>query len=278
MYLFTNLRIKNHRLLIMKIVVIVVCIYFMVLLLAYLLQDKLLFFPHKINHDFDYNLTANDTELFLKTPDNQIINCIYATLPQNKNVVLYFHGNGSSLNSWKLVADEIIPQGANLLMIDYRGYGKSTGTISEEGFYTDAETAYQFLKTKGYGDENIFLYGRSLGSGIAVEMAIRHPVKGMILESPYTSVIDVAKSHRPYLFPGLILRYKFNSLLKAPSIKIPVLIIHGLKDGTIPVTQGEILAAAINSKKHLLIIENGNHANLSSFEVYKKALNQFLNY
>ena len=70
MYLFTNLRIKNHRLLIMKIVIIVVCIYFMVLLLAYLLQDKLLFFPHKINHDFDYNLTANDTELFLKTPEN----------------------------------------------------------------------------------------------------------------------------------------------------------------------------------------------------------------
>lgn len=271
------MQLENKRLLVMKIVVVVVCIYFLILLLAYIFQDKLLFFPHKINQDYDYQLSANDTELFLKTSDNQTINCIYATLPQNKKVVLYFHGNGSSLNSWKTVADDMLPNGANLLMIDYRGYGKSTGTFSENGFYDDAETAYQFLKAQGYQDDHIYFYGRSLGSGIAVEMATRHAVKGLILESPYTSVIDVAKSHRPYLLPGLILKYHFNSLSKAEKIPMPVLIFHGVKDPTIPVSQSKILAAAIKTEKQLVIFDEGNHANLSSFEEYKKALNAFLN-
>jgi hypothetical protein len=264
-------------LLIMKIIAVVFCIYILIVLLAYFFQDRLLFFPHKIHHDFNYQLTANDTEFFLKTSDRETINCIYATLPQNKNVVLYFHGNGSSLNSWKEVANDMLPQGANLLMIDYRGYGKSTGTFSEKGFYIDAETAYQFLKSKGYKDENIFFYGRSLGSGIAVEMAMQHQVKGLILESPYTSVIDVAKSHRPYLLPGLILKYHFNSLAKAEKINSPVLIFHGVKDPTIPVSQSKILAAAIKTEKQLVIFDEGNHANLSSFEDYKKALHVFLN-
>ncbi len=268
------LRIKNYGMI--KIVLIGCCVYVLILLLVYFFQEKLLFFPAKFNREYNYNLSSNDSELFLKTSDNETINCIYATLPENKNVVLYFHGNGSSLKSWNEVANTILPKGANLLMIDYRGYGKSTGMLSEKGFYEDAETAFRFLKSKGYDDENIFFYGRSLGSGIAVELAVTHQIKGLILESPYTSVIAVAKSHRPYLLPALILKYEFNSLQKAEKIKMPVLIFHGTKDKTIPVDQGKKLAAAITSKTQLVIIENGDHTNISSFNEYEKALTEFL--
>lgn len=259
-----------------KFLVLGCCVYILILLLAYLFQDKLMFFPHKFDRDFDYNLSVNASELFLKTGDNETINCIYATRAENKNVVLYFHGNATSLNSWKEVADAILPKGANLLMIDYRGYGKSTGTISEKGFYEDAETAYQFLVANGYKNENIFFYGRSLGSGVAVNLAVQHQVKGLILESPYTSVLDVAKSHRPYLLPDLILKYNFNSLQKAAKVKMPVLIFHGTIDQTIPVAQGKKLAAAMAGKTQLVIIENGNHSNLSTFDDYENALTEFL--
>lgn len=262
----------------MKMVLIVALIvYLIVIACAYFFQNKLLFFPKKFNADFDFKLSANDKELFLKTPDGETINAIFATHPENKKVVLYFHGNGTSLDQWKNIAADFLSKATNILMVDYRGYGKSTGTFSEQGFYNDAETAYQYLLANGYVDSTIFFYGRSLGSGVAVELAVKHHVKGLILESPYTSVIDVAKKHHPYLLPQLVLHYNFNSISKASQLKIPVLIFHGMKDETIPVAQGEKLAAAIESKKQVVIIKDGDHANLSMFNEYQDALQKFLN-
>ncbi|MEO8149566.1 MAG: alpha/beta hydrolase [Bacteroidia bacterium] len=252
-------------------------LYALVLICAYIYQDKLLFFPQKFPHDFNFNLSSDDKEVFLKTSDGETINGIYITRQENKKVVLYFHGNGTSLNQWKTIANEFIDYGANLLMIDYRGYGKSTGTFSEQGFYNDAEAAYNYLKSNGYSDAEIFIYGRSLGSGVAVEMAARHNVLGLILESPYTSVINVAKKHHPYLWPQFLLKYDFNSLSKASQLKMPVLIFHGVKDEVIPVEQAETLNAAINSKKQILIFKDGDHANLSSYKEYDNALRGFLN-
>jgi uncharacterized protein len=261
-----------------KVVIIVLIVFYLLVLVgAYFFQEKLLFFPKKISTDFDFQLPANDKEVFLKTADGETINGIYITQPGNKKVVLYFHGNGTSLDQWNSIANTILPHGTNLLMIDYRGYGKSTGSFSEEGFYNDAEAGYNYLLTNGYTDSTIFLYGRSLGSGVAVEMALRHKVHGMILESPYTSVIDVAKTHHPYLLPQFLLKYDFNSLSKASQLKIPVLIFHGVQDEVIPVRQAELINSQINSKKQLLIFKDGNHANLSSYKEYEEALGKFLN-
>lgn len=257
--------------------IIVVVIYFVVLMCAYLFQNKLLFYPKKFNLDYNFNLSANDKELFLKTIDGETISAVYATLPENKKVMLYFHGNGTSLDQWKSIADEMLPKGVNVLLVDYRGYGKSTGSFSEQGFYNDGEAGYQYLLANGYTDSTIYFYGRSLGSGVAVELSVKHNVKGLILESPYTSVIDVAKKHHPFLIPQLLLHYNFNSLSKAALLKIPVLLFHGVKDETIPVAQGEKLAAAIHSKKEVIIIKEGNHANLSMFDEYHDALQKFLN-
>ena len=259
------------------VLLILLVIYLLVIICAYFYQDKLLFFPQKFNPDYNFSISSDDKELFLKTSDGETINGIYATLPANKKVVLYFHGNGTSLNQWKTVANAFLDKGANVLMIDYRGYGKSTGDFSEIGFYNDAQAGYDYLKSNGYDDSTIFIYGRSLGSGVAVEMAVRHQVRGLILESPYTSVVDVAKKHHPYLVPQFLLKYEFNSLKKASELKIPVLIFHGVKDEVIPVEQAEILNKAIKSKKQLLLFNDGDHANLSFFEDYDKALTAFLN-
>lgn len=248
----------------------------LVLLFVYIYQDKLVFFPQKFSNDFDFNLSPNEKELFIETSDSEKINAIYATLPGNRNVVLYFHGNATSLNTWQAVADDLLSKGVNLLMIDYRGYGKSTGTFSENGFYKDAEAAYEYLKANGYNDSSIYFYGRSLGSGVAVEMATRHPVRGLVLEAPYTSMLQVAKNRHPYLLPHLLLKYKFNSLEKAGRIKTPVLILHGTNDAVIPVKQAYELFDAIKEEKKMIALKGGDHNNLSAFDNYYTALSNFL--
>ncbi len=253
-----------------------ILLYLLVLFLSYWHQDKLLFFPKKFEKDFNFHLSEDDKELFLKTNDGEIINCIYATKPGNKKVMLYFHGNGTSLDQWKSVADIILPHGVNLMMIDYRGYGKSTGKFSEDGFYTDAETAYNFLTANGYNDSTIYFYGRSLGSGVAVEMTLRHKVCGLILEAPYSSVKDVAQQQHPYLLPKLLLKYDFNNLKKASAIQSPLLIIHGRLDELIPVKQAEQVFASAKCQKQICMVPDGSHNNLSAFDEYHRALSEFL--
>ncbi|HQV00684.1 MAG TPA: alpha/beta fold hydrolase, partial [Bacteroidia bacterium] len=223
---------------------------------------------------YNYNLPGNATEVFLKTPDGETINGIF--IRQNKpKVIVYFHGNGTSLLSWQRIADALLPH-ASLLIVDYRGYGKSSGNFSENGFYTDAETAIAFLLKEGFNMQQIIVYGRSLGSGIAIEMAVRHTLGGLILESPYTSVVDVGKKQHPYLLPALLLKYRFYSLNKAPAIKTPALIFHGEKDATIPVAQGRKIAAALPQCK-LITIPDADHANVPAFEIYQQSLAAFLN-
>lgn len=257
----------------MKFVLVLFLLYIFILAATFWFQEKLLFFPQEIDANHNFNLPDNGNELFLKTTDNQTINAIFLRT-KSPRVILYFHGNGTSLLSWQRIADILLPHGS-VMMIDYRGYGKSTGTFSEAGFYTDAETAISYLIKQGYTTNQIIIYGRSLGSGIAIEMGVRHKVGGLILESPYTSVVDVGKKQRPYLLPQLLLKYRFYSLAKAPKITSPALIVHGVNDATIPIEHGRKMAAAL-SNCTLVTIDDGDHANLSTFPVYNQAINDFL--
>jgi len=250
--------------------------YILVLVAAYILQDKLIFFPQKLDRDYRYDLTGNDKEVFIPTTDGNSINGILFHRPGNQKVILYFHGNAGSLDTWQSLSNEILPLNCDMLIIDYRGYGKSTGSFSENGFYDDAHSAYRFLLQTGYQPDQIIAYGRSLGSGVATELACTEKVKALILESPYTSLAAVAAEKMPYLFPQLLMRYRLNTLKRAGEIKVPVLVIHGTKDELIPYTHGEKIYQAVTSPKKLLLIQGGGHNDLSQFHEHFEGVRDFL--
>src|SRR5688572_9084141 len=153
-----------------KFLMIAAIIYLSVIFLAFLLQTRLIFFPSKLARDHSFRTDVPNEEVFLRTADNEQINGVFFRGSSEK-VVLYFHGNAGSLEGWQYVYDQFQELQLNVFMIDYRGYGKSTGSISERGLNTDGRAAYDYLISRGFSANNIIVYGRSLGSGIAVQLA-----------------------------------------------------------------------------------------------------------
>jgi len=250
----------------------IVAIYVLAIVLLYAFQRRLIFFPGKLPENFDLKLKASQEELFLDTRDGERINALFCR-GNRSEVILYFHGNAGDLNGWKFATDDLTALGYNVLIIDYRGYGKSSGEITEQGFYNDAEAAYSYLiETRGYKPADIIIYGRSIGTGVAVELAKQHTPKTLILESPYTSFGALANEKLPFFFPSLYLRFRFNNLKKIATIPCPVVLLHGTKDELIPASHSQKLLKAIPGKKKLFLINGGGHNDLNIFEEYKSFL------
>lgn len=255
---------------------IITGLYLAVLIVAFLLQDRLIFFPRPLDKDYRFSLTSEDEEVFITTTDGNTINGLLYKRPGNKNVVLYFHGNGGSLDMWQTASDKILPLGCDLLIIDYRGYGKSTGTFSESGFYDDAHSAYKFLLQNGYRPDQVVVCGRSLGTGIATELASTEQVKALVLISPYTSLANIATERMPYLLPGLLIKYRLNTLKIIENVKVPVLVIHGTNDISIPYAHGQKVYEAIKAPKKLVSIEGAGHSNLDDYTELNKGALEFI--
>lgn len=243
--------------------------YFLIIILLYIIQTRMIFFPGKLARNYKFKTSAGSTEVFLQTGDGETINGIFRRAP-GKDVILYFHGNAGDLSGWHFVAEDFSQTDHSTLIIDYRGYGKSTGSISEKGFYEDAEAAYQFLLKEDFHDENIIIYGRSIGCGVAVELARRHVVKGLVLESAFTSLTDLADEKLPFFFPSVYLRFSFNNLKKINMVRSPVIFIHGSTDSLIPSAHCKELYKRFTGKKKLILIEGGSHNDLNAFPEYNR--------
>jgi uncharacterized protein len=257
----------------MKKIAIIVLITLLVIMGALTaFQTKLIFFPGKLAKNFKFHLDVNQQELFLQTMDGETINALFYP-GSNKDVILYLHGNAGDLSNWQYISDDFTSLGYNFLIIDYRGYGKSTGTITEKGLYEDAETAFRYLTQQaGFSDKDIIVYGRSIGTGVATELATRYKVKGLVLEAPFTSLKDLANQMYPFLFPSLILRFHFNNIGKINNVKTPVLFFHGTHDELIPNTHTNKLYDKFIGKKNKIIIEGAGHNDVNSFPEYHQAL------
>ena len=172
----------------------------------------------------------------------------------------------------------------SVFIFDYRGYGRSDGSPSEQGMYLDAEAALEYLgKRQGAGGDNGLVYfGRSLGGAVAVEMATRHQPKALILESPFTSVGAMARRTHPllssFLPVGAVVRSKFDSLSKIGSVQSPVMVMHGDRDEIVPLDMGRQLFDAANEPKRFYTIENAGHNDtyLAGGNAYFDALASFL--
>lgn len=241
------------------------------------LQSKLIFFPEKLPSEHKFILAQNEEEVFIDTSDGERINGIWSRVESSNGLILYFHGNAGSLESWKGVARDFNRLGFDVLVVDYRGYGKSSGSITEEGLYNDAKATLAFALARGVPESSIIIYGRSIGTGPAAELALHAPeARALILETPFTSLLSLAKSIYPFLVPDLTLRFRFETNQKLPKVKMPILLVHGTMDEIIPVWHSQELHKMLGKKSTLVIIDGANHNNVSAYPAYEDALREFL--
>jgi len=207
-------------------------------------------------------------ELFLPVENNGAIHGWFFPAATNgalkEKVFLVCHGNAGNIGDRLDLASLLLNLGANVLLFDYRGYGRSTGRPSEEGTYQDAMAAYQWLRQKNFQGTNILAYGESLGGGIATELALRQPLGALILQSTFTSIPDVGAEIFPWLPVRLIGTIQYDTRHKLPEIKIPVLILHSPDDGLVAFHHAEENFAAANSPKYLVKLSGDHNDALSS--------------
>ncbi len=177
-------------------------------------------------------------------------------------VIVLFHGNAGHLGYRAFKARVYLEAGYGVLLVGYRGYGSNEGSPSEQGLYEDGRTALATLTSAGIDPEKIVLYGESLGSGIAVQMALEGYGKSLIVEAPYSSMADVAFHHYPIFPVSLLLKDQYNSFQKIGKIALPKLFIHGMKDRVIPIKFGKRLYSNAVMPKELHQIETAGHNDL----------------
>ncbi|PJZ70020.1 alpha/beta hydrolase [Leptospira perolatii] len=249
--------------------------------LIYFNQEKLIFFPEALPADYRYSFPGNFEEIELEIPSKEKIYGIYfkSNLKKSKGVILYFHGNAGSLRTWGGISEDFVPRGWDILITDYRGYGKSKARLSEEGMYEDALLWYHYLRDKKrYSVESIVIFGRSIGTGVAVQLATKCSRSPVLLETPFTSMADLAKQFYPIL-PSWFLSYKFDSASKIKEISSTLHVFHGTHDEIVPFEQGKRLfeiarSAGVNAEFHP--IRGGTHNDLSFFPEYQKGLESVL--
>jgi len=200
------------------------------------------------------------TEITLETPDGAKLIAWYGPAQPGQPTLLYFHGNAGNLASRAGRVGEYMAKGRGILMMSYRGYSGSTGKPTEARNMADAELAYQWLIQRGIKPEEIVLYGESLGSGVAVQLAAKKSVGGVLLDAPYTSIAEVGARIYPFLPVRALILDRYDSLSRIDKINAPLLIIHGELDNLIPIEMGRKLFAEAKAPKEFAEIAGAGHA------------------
>ncbi len=244
----------------------------------YYRQESMLFFPEKVIWQTPKSIGLEYEEVILTTNDGVLITGWYVPAMDEKGVVLFCHGNAGNvsdrLDSIKIFHD----LGQSVLIFDYRGYGRSSGKISENGTYLDAEAAWDYLiRTKHKSSKDIVIFGRSLGGAVAAETALRKGPACLILESTFMSVPAIARKYYPWLPVGLIAKYRYATLDKIDAIRCPKLIVHSKDDEIIPFAHGwKIYEKAVPPKEFLEIKGGHNEGFMLSGDAYREGLGNFL--
>lgn len=246
----------------------------------YYRQDSLLFFPEKEIWQTPKNIGLKYEEVNFITRDGVLITGWFIPAENEKGVILFCYGNAGNisdrLDSIKIFHD----LGQSVLIFDYRGYGSSDGTISEKGAYLDAEAAWDYLlQNKHKLPKDIIIFGRSLGGAVAAETALNKGPAGLILESTFMSVPDIAAKYYPWLPVRIIAKYRYATVDKIDKIASPKLIIHSQEDEIIPFEHSRKLYEKAAPPKDFLVIKGShNDGFMLSGSLYKDGLKRFLDF
>ena len=245
---------------------------FLIIMGVYFMQEKLIFLPTKLTADYQYQFSEPFEELFLEAEDGARLNAVHFKIENPKGLILYFHGNAGDLSRWGEIASNLTKYHYDVLIMDYRSYGKSTGVMSEQNLFNDADLFYNYA-LKSYSEADIIVYGRSLGTAFATFVASENNPKKLILETPFYNLEEIAKNRFPFLPIKYFLKYRFltNNYIKA--VLCPVVIFHGTKDNIVPFESGKSLSELVPENRLTFVgIQDGEHNNLVNFKEYKQSI------
>jgi uncharacterized protein len=286
---------KNRHISFLKLLLIIIgkvlaIAYVFSCILLFVLQTRFIFQPTSVIQKTpdDFKIPYEEVWLPITNKSGKIEKIHGWWLPGESpvkpaEVLLYLHGRGFNIGANISQSYRFRQLGFSVLLIDYRGYGRSQGGFPHESqIYEDAETAYNYLvKQRQFSPSQILLYGHSLGGAVAIELAIKHPeVAGLIVQSSFTSMADMVEGYSLMrIFPvRLLLTQRFNSIAKVPSLRMPVLFVHGTADPLIPATMSKKLYASSPQPKELLLVPNAKHNNGDAFfntSEYRKTVVDF---
>ena len=247
--------------------------YAVVVAALYVFQAKLIFQPESLSAAYTFAFPGSFEERNVRI-NGLPANSLLFRVPNARGSILYFHGNAGSLKSWGITGAELARHtGFNIWIMDYPGYGKSSGSINSEAqLHAFAKQFYDTARRELPGP--LVIYGRSIGTGVAVRVASEHAVDGLILESPYYGVRELAAELLPWI-PGVAVRFPLPSHTWIADVHSPILMMHGDDDEVIPFAQGRRLAAAAPAAT-FVAIPGGHHNDLADFKMYWRAIDEFI--
>ena len=231
----------------------------------YVFQRQLLYLPDRTRPELAGLAELGVREVTLSTEDGLLLLSWYLAGHPGRPVIAYFHGNGGHIGYRIERLLRFARQGFGVLMLEYRGYGGNPGTPSEAGFYADGRAALDFLDREGVTPNRLVLYGESLGSGVAVELAAQHGIAALILEAPPTSVAEVAQCHFPYVPAARLVTDRFDSLSRIAKVRAPILVLHGERDRVVPIRFGRALFDAAPEPKEGWFMPEAGHEDLARY-------------
>jgi alpha-beta hydrolase superfamily lysophospholipase len=241
----------------------------------FLFQEHLIFFPQQLSQDYQFQFDEGFDELDFKTVDGTSLSGVLFKADSTKGLVFVLHGNAGSINSCGNAAKVYTDLNYDVFFLDYRGYGKSEGTISgQKQLFEDNQFVYDSLK-KGYNEEDIIIMGYSIGTGMAAKLASDNKPQQLVLQAPYYNMTELMKQRMPFI-PTYILKYTFatNDYLRA--CNMPITIFHGTRDQVIPHTSSLRLQEEFKSQIKLIVLEGQGHNGISENEQFEKELKSIL--
>lgn len=245
-------------------------------------QDMAILNSDKLPQEFALYFDQEFKEIFLSPERGIALHAVHFKAKNPKGVILYFHGRGGNIQTvWGHFAKEFTEHGYDVIMPDYRGFGKSNGRLTEELLYQDGQLFYTYASSL-YGEEKTLVYGRSFGTGVATHIASKNSPSRLILESPYTSLTDAAAALKPYLPKWLIeytLKYQMNNLKKIAEVKAPITLFHATQDETIPYAHSIKLAQIAsqhNPSVECVLLDKATHNSVCYHPVYRQKIDQLL--
>jgi len=243
----------------LNIFIILIFVYFLISAVLFLFQRNLLYHPTENNYDED-KLTVSIEKIKVRTKDNiELLAWFHKKDLKKYKTILFLHGNAGSLENRIHKINNFKNMDINFLIISWRGFSGNLGSPTENGLYEDARSAVRWLKNKGLEEEDIIIYGESLGTGISIEIAQNNNFAGVILESPFTSMIDAAKSKYPIFPIKFLLKDRYENDKKIKNLNSPILIMHGEKDKIVPFWMGKKLYDIAKEPKYFYISKYDDH-------------------
>jgi len=243
----------------LKLFLTLILIYSTLLVVIFLAQRKLLYEPTQNNY-LEENLLSHKVEK-IKIPSNDNINLISWYFLKNKNfkTLVFFHGNAGGLENRIYKLNHLSDLNLNYLIFAYRGFSGNNGKPTEEGIYRDSKAVINWLNSKGIKKKDIILYGESLGGAVAIEIAQKESFAGIILESTFTSMIDMGQKYYPIFPVSFLLKDKYETKNKIKNLNSPTLVMHGKKDKIVPFYMGEKIYDLLNTPKYKYFTNNDDH-------------------